>query len=106
MPPSIPAKSAAWSAKLALLRDSLDKLDSAMQAGRWEQLVPLAAHADQTMRNLLAHPGHPSPDDAEAVRQTLNLADALQARAATRRQQILPLLQAWKTTTQADEPTP
>jgi hypothetical protein len=106
LPPSIPAKRATWSAKLALLRDSLDELDSAMQAGRWEQLASLAAHADRAMHDLLAHPGHPSPDDAEALRQTLNLADALQAHAATRQQQILPLLQAWKTTKQADEPTP
>lgn len=106
MAPSIPAEGATWRARLTLLRDSLDELDSAMQAARWEQLAPLAAHAERSMRDLLTHPGQPSPDDAESVRQTLKLADALQARAAARRQQILPLLQAWKTTTRTDEPTP
>jgi len=106
LPPNTPADDTTWRAGLNRLRDSLDQLDSAMQASRWEELATLAAQADQAMRALLAHPGHAAPDDAEAVRQTLTLADALQARAATRQQQILPLLQAWKTTTQADAPTP
>ncbi len=85
-----------------------------MQTGRWESFAPLAGLADQAMRELLAHPGAPGPGDAETLRQTLDLANALEARAAARQQQILPLLRAWKTTTAAttgaatrsDEPTP
>jgi hypothetical protein len=105
LPPNAPAENS-WRARLDRLRQGLDALDAAMQAGQWEPFTPLAAEANQAMRDLLAHPGQPAPTDAEAVRQTLNLAETLQERAATRQQQILPLLQAWKTTTRADQPTP
>ncbi len=77
-----------------------------MQAGHWERLDQLAPAVDRAMRDLLAQPGRPAPADAEALRQTLNLATTLQTRAAARRQQIQPLLQAWRTTAQPDKPTP
>ncbi|HEX6736365.1 MAG TPA: hypothetical protein VF096_16270 [Azonexus sp.] len=107
MPPSIPADGGAgWRAGLAALRRCLDELDAALQAGRWEHLDQLAPRVDLAMRELLAHPGRPAPADAEALRQTLTLANDLQARVAARRQQLRPLLAAWRTPAPADSPTP
>lgn len=77
-----------------------------MQAGRWEQLDQLAPRVDTAMRDLLAHPGKPRPTDAAALQQTLSLAGDLQARVVARRQQIQPLLQAWRKTPPGDRPTP
>lgn len=77
-----------------------------MQAGHWEQLEQLSPRVDAAMRDLLAHPGKPLAADAAALRQTLSLAGELQVRAATRRQQIQPLLQAWRTAPPTDSSTP
>lgn len=69
-----------------------------MQGGHWERLAQLAPDVDRAVRRLRELPAVPSlmASDAEALRQTLTLADALQAQTRTRQQQITPLLAAWR----------
>ena len=105
MPPSPTAEhGAGWRGRIETLRQRLDELDAAMQTGQWELLDQLAPRVDRAMREVAAQPGGPAPADAELLRQTLNLAAALQTRAATRQQQIQPLLRAWRPTGRADKP--
>lgn len=68
-----------------------------MQAGHWEQLDQLTAQVNRAMRDLRAQPAQAEAAHLEALRQMLSLIDTLQTRAATRQQQIQPLLQAWRT---------
>lgn len=69
-----------------------------MQGGHWERLAQLAPDVDRAVRRLRELPAVPSltASDAETLRQTLTLADALQAQTRTRQQQITPLLAAWR----------
>ncbi|MDR2837474.1 MAG: hypothetical protein LBV49_02715 [Azonexus sp.] len=102
--PQKTSPSSTWRSRLNNLKKRLDEIDAAMLAGEWERLAPLAAAADHSMEDLLAHPGHPVAADGNALRQTLDLANALQTRAAERRQQILPLLQAWHSKVAPEKP--
>ncbi|MDR2189583.1 MAG: hypothetical protein LBE62_16295 [Azonexus sp.] len=106
MPPNTSPSGSTWRSRLDQLRQRLDELDAAMRAGQWERLDPLAPAANRAMSDLLEHPGQPVAADAPALRQTLDLANALQTRATERRQQILPLLQAWHSKVAPEKPAP
>lgn len=109
MPPSLPAEEQGGVRdRLSPLRNCLNALQTAMQAGCWDEVPSLVSRLDATIRSL-HESTHGQPDahlEANEVRRLLNLVDELQATAQKRREQIAPLLNAWRPSRKADDDTP
>lgn len=92
--------------QLIALRTCLNDLQNAMQGGYWESLGQLTRRLTDTLQQLSGEHLQAKPAEADELRRLIALVAELQSQANARKQQIGPLLAAWRRHNEAGDPTP